>query len=403
MSKIFVHALAATAGGGVTYLRNLLAQIHEHGSDDEWLVLAPAETSVPLVDAPHLRMAPHQATGSLWRRILFDQHRLRRFLIDENVDLILATGNFGLLWPPVPQLLLSRNALYFSAIHIRQLIRRGKLWELANIMLRQRWAMASIKASALTVVPSFAMAREVRDRLPRLSAHDLRIIAHGFDHESFVRPLAELPAPLQAQLDSRSRTRRILMVSHYNYSRNFETLLRAIALLRARVADPIELLLTTRLGPRVKDHRYDTTVAHRLLTELDLGDCVRMLGTVAHNDLYALYRQAEIVVCPSYSESFGHPMVEAMASGRPLVVSDLPVHREICGPAAAYFRVFDPVDLAERIHQLLVNRPLATVLARFGKQRAQQFSWQEHFRCLQQVIHEIIEQGPSCAEETQAA
>ena len=58
------------------------------------------------------------------------------------------------------------------------------------------------------------------------------------------------------------------------------------------------------------------------------------LGTVPYRSLHRLHRACHIYVTPAYAETFAHPLVEAMSSGLPVVASDLPVHREICGDAA---------------------------------------------------------------------
>ena len=61
------------------------------------------------------------------------------------------------------------------------------------------------------------------------------------------------------------------------------------------------------------------------------------LGAVPYSLLHQVYRECDIYVTPAYAESFAHPLVEAMASGLPIVASDLAVHREICQDAAIYF------------------------------------------------------------------
>jgi len=55
-----------------------------------------------------------------------------------------------------------------------------------------------------------------------------------------------------------------LLASHYNYFRNFETVLRALAIARKRASRPLELVLTTTLGIGRRDHGYDTTEAARV-------------------------------------------------------------------------------------------------------------------------------------------
>ncbi|HVJ82766.1 MAG TPA: glycosyltransferase family 1 protein [Planctomycetia bacterium] len=385
MARILVHALAATAGGGANYLRNFLARVGACGATHEWLVLAPAELE-GVAETPHVRILRGGAGRGAVRRVYYDQIRLRQVIREEEIELILATGNFGMLRPPVPQVLLNRNALYFSREHLWELRRRGEFRELLNTMMRRRLALASIAGSACNVVPTHSFMQDVRASLPRLSGDRFETIPHGFDRAKFARPGATLAPEIASKLRREPGLRRILMVSHYNYFRNFETLLRAVAVLRERLKQPIELVLTTKLGKGVKDHRYDTSEAARLVEEAKLENVVTMLGAVPHGELYPLYRSADVVVCPSYAESFGHPMVEAMASGRPIVASDRGVQREMCGDAAVYFSVFDPQHLASRLEQVLGDEALAKRLATNGERRADDFSWEKHFDGLLETI-----------------
>ena len=69
--------------------------------------------------------------------------------------------------------------------------------------------------------------------------------------------------------------------------------------------------------------------------------------------LHQVYRACNIYVTPAYAESFAHPLVEAMASGLPVVAADTEVHREICQDAAIYFPRFSPEDMADRICQIV--------------------------------------------------
>lgn len=296
-----------------------------------------------------------------------------------------------MLRPPVPQILMNRNALYFSREHLLNLRQRGEIRELLSTAMKSRLAIGSIRASQMNIVPAHAFGEQIREFVPDVPAERFRVIPHGFDTRSFLESYRPLSPEIQSQL--KPNVRRILMVSHYNYFRNFETLLRAVAILRQQWHEPIELVLTTKLQQGLKDHRYDTTRAAQLLQNLDLSDQVTMLGTVPHQELCALYRQADVVVCPSYAESFGHPMVEAMASGRPVVASDRGLHREICQGAALHFPVFDPVALAGCIRNVLENPKLAEQLSRRGFQRSHDFCWRKHFATLIDTIETTIHEG----------
>jgi len=104
-------------------------------------------------------------------------------------------------------------------------------------------------------------------------------------------------------------------------------------------------------------------------------------------------------VTPAYAETFAHPVVEAMASKLPVVASDLPVHREICGPAALYFHRFSPDKLAGQILRLANSPDLRTELSSRGFARSRDFSWAKHVNQLLALAAKLIrDREPSSAE-----
>jgi glycosyltransferase involved in cell wall biosynthesis len=83
-------------------------------------------------------------------------------------------------------------------------------------------------------------------------------------------------------------------------------------------------------------------------------------------------------VYPSVIESFGHPLLEAMAAGLPVVAADAPVNRELCGNSAVYFSPYDATDCARRIRSVIEDFGLAKELIRRGLERSRVFQWREH-------------------------
>jgi len=102
------------------------------------------------------------------------------------------------------------------------------------------------------------------------------------------------------------------------------------------------------------------------------------LGAVSYAALHHLYRSCDVYATPAYAETFAHPLVEAMASGLPVIASDLPVHREICGEAALYFPRFAPEMLAERIIQVSQSAEQRATMREMGLSRSRDFSWDRH-------------------------
>jgi glycosyltransferase involved in cell wall biosynthesis len=106
--------------------------------------------------------------------------------------------------------------------------------------------------------------------------------------------------------------------------------------------------------------------------------------------LHHLYRATHIYVSPAYAESFAHPLVEAMSSALPVVASNLPVHREICGPAGLYFDRFSPQELAERVAEVALSVDLAQKLSQAGLDRSSAFSWKGHMDQIVQLAEGLI-------------
>jgi glycosyltransferase involved in cell wall biosynthesis len=101
-----------------------------------------------------------------------------------------------------------------------------------------------------------------------------------------------------------------------------------------------------------------------------------------------IYSHADIYVFPSFTESFGHSLVEAMAAGLPVIAADMPVNREVCGDAGAYFGIYDPEDCASKIEETLIEPDRKKELASHSILRSSKFSWQQYTGQIVQIFRE---------------
>jgi glycosyltransferase involved in cell wall biosynthesis len=107
-------------------------------------------------------------------------------------------------------------------------------------------------------------------------------------------------------------------------------------------------------------------------------------GYVAGDELVSLYREAAALVFPSRYEGFGLPVLEALASGTPVVATDEPAVREVAGEAAVYA----PSDeLGAAVERALADRD---TLASAGVERARLFSWEASARRTLDVYREVL-------------
>jgi glycosyltransferase involved in cell wall biosynthesis len=109
----------------------------------------------------------------------------------------------------------------------------------------------------------------------------------------------------------------------------------------------------------------------------NLGDDLTAGGS---DVLRACYRGAAALALASYHETFGMPLLEAMACGTPVVASDAGSLREIGGEAALYAPPDDPTAWTSALHRIVVDGELRERLRAAGLERAKQFSWDESAR-----------------------
>jgi glycosyltransferase involved in cell wall biosynthesis len=111
----------------------------------------------------------------------------------------------------------------------------------------------------------------------------------------------------------------------------------------------------------------------------DLGcvDSVLFLGTVAEEDLPALYSAATLFVMPSLYEGFGLPVLEAMACDTPVACSNASSMPEVAGTAALAFDPYNVEDMASTIHGIFSDNGALDRLRTAGLERAQRFTWQQ--------------------------
>lgn len=169
------------------------------------------------------------------------------------------------------------------------------------------------------------------------------------------------------------RERVILYVGRADPYKNLVGLVKAFARLRRDCVAPVVLQI---VGP--PDPRYPE--AGECARALGVADGVRWTGYASEDALVANYRSADVVVLPSRYEGFGLPVIEAMASGTPVVCSDIPVLREVAGDAAIFADPDDDACLADAMRRVLTDRGLANSLRGRGLERARQFTWEETAR-----------------------
>jgi glycosyltransferase involved in cell wall biosynthesis len=114
------------------------------------------------------------------------------------------------------------------------------------------------------------------------------------------------------------------------------------------------------------------------------------LGYISDEELAILYNSAVVFVYPSFYEGFGLPNIEAMACGCPVITSDIPVMKEICGDAACYVNPYEIESIKDGIIKVLEDKDFRNELVQKGFRRIKNFSWEksasEHLKIFESLV-----------------
>jgi glycosyltransferase involved in cell wall biosynthesis len=218
------------------------------------------------------------------------------------------------------------------------------------------------RAAKAIIINSHSLRSEIEQYLS-VDPRKLKLIYEAVDHDIFKPGDA---GAARATVVSHGVTKPfVLFVSSLWPYKNCEGLLRAWALAHRELGDR-QLAI---VGPG-RDEKYVAQL-HSLAAELGISDDVIFVGGVPLEETVRFYQAADVFVYPSFNETFGLPILEAMACGCPVVTSDTSAMPEIAGGAAVLSDPKDPASIARAIAEAIGRDRLRDD----GLRRAGQFTW----------------------------
>jgi glycosyltransferase involved in cell wall biosynthesis len=367
--KVLINAFSARLGGGQTYLTNLLDFL---GRDIpvEVFVLVPDSVRLPddraNIHRIHVRWpVENPVARAFWERIC-----LPRLVRQLGVDVLFCPG--GLIGASIPRgcksVTMFRNMIPFDSNQRRKYplgYMRMRNWLLKRIMVR---SMA--KADRVICVSEFAR-QVIIGIAPELMAKTI-VIPHGINshfRSNYLRRPQWLPAENY-----------ILYVSILDVYKAQLEVVRAYALLKKRRRTNEKLVLA---GPERQP--YAQRVRDEIV-RLGLEQDVFLTGPVEQDQLPALYQNALVNIFASECENCPNIMLEAMASGRPLLASNRQPMPEFGGDAPLYFEPSSPEDLANKLLSVIDDPVRMAELSDKAARRSLLYDWDRAGRATWDLI-----------------
>ncbi len=341
MVQVLINGLHAKTGGGVTYLRNMVPLLAADPELDVRLCLHENQRDAFGDLSAHCGIEWVGFRDGFARRLVWEQAALPRLARRLGADVTFSPANFGPLFAPGPVILL-RNALAVAEEDKRPAKRA--YWAALTVMTRLSLARCR---------RAIAVSEYARDALGAGGSDRVRVVHHG------VNPMYSSPP------ESRARGDFLLSVGDIYVQKNLHRLIEALSL----VPD-----VRLKVCGHPVDGDYDARV-RASIREKGMEGRVEFLGRADPERLLELYRSCVAFVFPSTVETFGNPLVEAMACGAPVASSNAAAMPEVCGGAALLFPPHDAPAMADAIRRLVADEDLREKLSRQSLERAQAFSW----------------------------
>jgi glycosyltransferase involved in cell wall biosynthesis len=353
-----------------TYIRNLVRQLTRIDQETEYVLLCQERDR---------QIAGELELGRNFRAVI---DRSASYSIREqiSVPIVLGRQNPDLFHAPhyvLPPLVRCRSVVTIhDCIHLMfpQYLPNRLALAYARSSI---WMAARTSSRILTV--SEASKRDIL-RFFNVPPEKITVIYNGIDQRFHVKPPDEEMARVRQRYQLEGDF--VLYVGNVKPHKNLGRLLDAFHQVRQGGLDHLKLVV---IGDEISKY----TELRRLVHRLNLHKHIRFLGFMPDETLAVLYRLAAVFVFPSLYEGFGLPPLEAMASGTPVVTSNVSSLPEVVGDAAVLVDPNDAESIADGMRRVLTDPTLAATLTERGLARAAEFSWERSVRQINAIYREL--------------
>jgi glycosyltransferase involved in cell wall biosynthesis len=351
-----------------TYIRNLLRQLARLDRDTEYVLLCQRDDldagtklgpnfRTVLEPSPNYSLREQIRVPWVLRRERPDVYHAPHYVLPAGVRCRSVVTIHDCIHLMFPQYLPNKAAYAYA---------RASLWAAAR---RSDAILTVSEASKRDILHFFNVPPE-----------KIVVVSNAIDELFWVTPPEEDVARVRERY--RLDHQFVLYVGNIKPHKNLVRLIEAFADVRRSGLDAVKLLI-------IGDEISKLPALRRAVHRHKLHKHVRFLGYLPDQTLAILYRLASAFVFPSLYEGFGLPPLEAMASGTPVVTSNVSSLPEVAGDAAVLVDPYDVDSIADGLRRVLGDPALAATLRQKGLARAREFSWERSVEKTRQVYEQV--------------
>ncbi len=268
--------------------------------------------------------------------------------------------------------LLSRGEIILT-VHDLGFLRNPELYHPLERIYQKISHILAIKRAHKIIAISKNTKKDIIHYFPKVK-NKIRVIYNGYDHNFFKVKEEKIKKEIKKKYNLPNKY--ILYIGRLETKKNIQNLIKAYQLIKNK---NIPLIL----GGRPGNYGYEEI---KKLSRNKKN--IIFLGYIPQEDYQLLLASAFIFIFPSKFEGFGIPIVEAMASGVPVICSNIPVFKEITENNVFFFNPDDIEDISKAIDRVIEDKELRKDLIKKSLKQVKKFSWH---KCAQETLEYILE------------
>jgi len=223
-----------------------------------------------------------------------------------------------------------------------------------------------LKKTDYIIADSKATKNDIK-KLFKINDAKIKVIYNGVDDSFYLSKLVNSEILDKYNLSSSF----ILYVGRFDPYKNILGLIKSYHSLNQDIKNKYKLIL----GGDTKSPYYPQV--KNLIQKLNLKENILFTGYISQKDLPAIYKTSSLFVFPSFYEGFGLPVLEAMASGTPVITSNTSSLPEVADYAAFLVDPKNTKEITKAMEEILTNNKLKNELILKGQDQSKKFTWQK--------------------------
>lgn len=304
----------------------------------------------------------------------WEQFSLPAALRKHKPDIVHCTGNTAPLSSPTPLVLTLHDIIYLETTSFG-----GSAYQDFGNLYR-KWIVPKVIRRAKKIITVSEFEKEIIIRKCGIDKATIDVIYNGVSEKFTTAHPAEIKKSFRSRYLLPEEF--ILVLGNAAPKKNTQGMIMAYLHYHDITKDPLPLVIAD----------YKKSMVEKILHGQNRSDLIGQFmfpGYISSEEMPLLYSCASLFVYPSLRESFGLPILEAMASGVPVLTSNTSAMPEIAGDAAMFADPDNHKDIAEKMHTILFDTAIMHAYKQKGPARAGQFSWENSAKQLIQLYNHL--------------